>query len=211
MLLMNCKFISRTLLILFVVVSILTSCRIAVAVTSDPLSQMRQVVDEILVILRDKSAATPEFRNERRQQVVAVIKRNFDFREMARRSLARHWRTLTDKEQDDFVKLFTEMLKKAYIDKVDHYSDETVVFTRQIIRGNKALVHSNFIKDSIEIPVNYKLIYRNNQWLVYDIIVEGVSFIRNYRTQFHSIIQRETHAGLVRRMQEKIRYAEKTE
>lgn len=208
---MDSKQIKQKLLITFFIIGVLLSCRPGLAATPGPMMQMEKAVDDILVIMQDKILGQPEFKYERRSRIVAIVKRNFDFREMSRSTLARHWKTLSTKEQDNFVELFTKLLEKTYIDRVDSYSDEKVAFKKETIKGKKALVYSDFIKDNKEIPVNYKLKNNKGQWMVYDVIVEGVSFIRNYRTQFQSIIEKEKYAGLVTRMEEKVKANEEAQ
>lgn len=205
---MNSKQIKQKLFIVFAVIFMLGCCRVGFAAVPDPISQMKEAVDEILVIMQDKSLGRPEFKQERRGRIVAIVKQHFDFREMSQSALAIHWKTLNARERDDFVELFTKLLEKTYIDRIDTYSDEKVVFKKQIVRGKKALVYSDFIKDNIEIPVNYKLKNNNDRWMVYDVVIEGVSFIRNYRTQFQSILDKEKYAGLISRMEEKVKAGE---
>lgn len=207
---MDFKQIKQRLFVALFVIVLILICQSASA-SPGPMMQMEKAVDDILVIMQDKSLEQPEFKQERRSRIVAIVKRNFDFKEMSRRTLARYWKTLSAKEQDDFVGLFTKLLEKTYIDRVDTYSDEKVVFKKETIKGKKALVYSDFIKDNKEIPVNYKLKNNKGQWMVYDVIVEGVSFIRNYRTQFQSIIEKEKYAGLVTRMEEKVKSNEEAQ
>lgn len=176
-----------------------------VSAAADPMSMLQEAVNEILQIMKDKRYEKPDMLEERKRLIITVVERYFDFREMSMRTLARHWREISEEEKEKFVHLFTQLLEKTYIDKIDAYSDEQVIFKRQTIKGNKAMVMSGFIKNNVEIPIVYSL-YENNsgKWLVYDVTIEGVSLVRNYRTQFDRIVDEEKFSGLVRRMEEKI-------
>ena len=123
---------------------------------------------------------------------------------MSKQTLARHWKERTPAEKERFVKLFSKLLEKTYISKIDSYSDEEIIFKEQLIKGRKAMVRSYIVKNNKEIPMIYKLKNIDGSWMVYGVVIEGVSLIRNYRTQFESIINKENYAGLVRRIEEKI-------
>lgn len=172
--------------------------------TEQPLGQVESAVHEIIDILQDPKFAGPERKKARKDRIMLVVKKHFDFREMSKRTLAKNWKKRTDKEKDNFVDLFSQLLERTYIAKVDSYSGEKVVFKKQMIKGKKAIVYSDFIRNNVETPVNYKLKNNAEKWMVYDIIIEGVSLVRNYRTQFDSIIKQEKFSGLLVRMEEKI-------
>jgi phospholipid transport system substrate-binding protein len=187
------------LTIAFFVMSQGISCAAA-----DPAVFVKDAVDEIISILQDEKLAAPTRRAERKSRVVTIVEKKFDFRDMSMRALAKHWRERTPEEQDRFVFLFKTLLENTYIAKIETYSGEKVVFKKTAVQGNKAIVYSDLIRKKVETPVNYKLKNNDDRWLVYDVEVEGVSLVNNYRTQFASILNKENFAGLIVRLEEKV-------
>ena len=183
----------------FLVISQGISCAAA-----DPAAFVKDAVDEIISILQDEKLAAPTRRAERKSRVVTIVEKKFDFRDMSMRALAKHWRERTPEEQDRFVFLFKTLLENTYIAKIETYSGEKVVFKKTAVQGNKAIVYSDLIRKKVETPVNYKLKSNDDRWLVYDVEVEGVSLVNNYRTQFASILNKENFAGLIVRLEEKV-------
>lgn len=190
-----------------------------VAAPTEPLAVVKQAVDEIIVILQDKKLSGPAKKDERRKRVGAVVGGYFDFEEMSMRTLARHWKERTPEERKQFAGLFRQLLERTYIDKVDNYcreldascTDKVVLFKRQEQQGSKAIVYTVFVRNNVETPVEYKMQNESGRWQVYDVVIEGVSLVRNYRTQFESIIAREQFAGLMVKMEEKVRKGEPME
>lgn len=198
---------------------LLLSVRMAVSAPAEPISVMKQAVGEIVTILQDKKLLLPEMKETRKRHVVATVERYFDFEEMSMRTLARSWKERTPAEKKYFVSLFKQLLERTYIDRVDSYcreldvscTDKVVLFKKQEIQGSKAIVYTVFLRNNVETPVDYKLKNEANQWMVYDVVIEGVSLVRNYRTQFESIIAKEQYAGLVAKMEEKVKKGEPLE
>lgn len=190
-----------------------------VAAPAEPLAVVKQAVDEIIAVLQDKKLSGPAKKDERRKRVGAVVGGYFDFEEMSMRALARSWKERTSEERKHFVGLFRQLLERTYIDKVDNYcreldvscTDKVVQFRRQEQQGGKATVYTVFVRNNVETPVEYKLQNESGKWLVYDVVIEGVSLVRNYRTQFESIIAREQFAGLMVKMEEKVKKGEPME
>ncbi|MEW6500580.1 MAG: ABC transporter substrate-binding protein [Thermodesulfobacteriota bacterium] len=176
-------------------------------------------MNDIIAILQDKKLSGTAKKEERRKRVSVVVGGYFDFEEMSMRTLARYWRERTPEERRQFVGLFRQLLERTYIDKVDNYcreldascTDKVVLFKRQEQQGNKAIVYTVFVRNNVETPVEYKMQQDSGRWQVYDVVIEGVSLVRNYRTQFESIISREKFAGLVAKMEEKVRKGEPME
>lgn len=175
------------------------------AAATDPVVFVKEAVDEIISILQDEKLAVPARRAERKKRVVTIVEKKFDFREMSMRALAKNWQGRTPAEQDRFVVLFKTLLENTYIAKIETYSGEKVVFKQAAVQGNKAIVYSNLIRKNVETPVNYKLKNNNDSWAVYDVEVEGVSLVNNYRTQFATILGKEDFAGLIAKLEEKVR------
>ena len=189
------------------------------APSSEPLVAIKEAVNEIVTTLQDKKLLAPGQKEVRRQKVATTVERYFDFDEMAMRTLARHWKERTPAERKQFAELFKQLLQRTYFDRIDSYcndmgnscSAEVVFVKRQEVQGNKAIVYTAFLRNNVETPVEYKLMYAANKWLVYDVVIEGVSLVRNYRTQFESIIAKEQYAGLVVKMEEKVKKNEPLE
>ncbi len=170
----------------------------------DPLTQMKQSVDQVMAILHEDDDSDEKWIIHK-EEIVRIIDKRFDSEELAKRVLARHWKKRTDQEKAQFIELFSSVLENTYISRVKSYSKAEVHFEKQIIKGNKAMVYSYINHDSQEIPIHYRLKKNKDEWFVYDIIIEGVSLVSNYRKQFSQIIKREKYAGLVLRMEEKIK------
>lgn len=174
------------------------------ATVVDPVVFIKEAVEEIISILQDDKLAAPNRRAERKKLMVTIVEKKFDFREMAMRALARHWQGRSPEEQDKFVSLFKRLLENTYIAKIEAYSGERVVFKKAAIQGNKAIVYSQLVRKNIETPINYKLKNSNEHWAVYDVEVEGVSLMNNYRTQFASILGKEPFSALIAKLEEKV-------
>ncbi len=195
---------SRWLMALGLLLLVAANAMAARVSSLDPMGRVESVLNEIISILEDKALAGPESVDKRRNLVIEKVEGLFDFEEIAMRAMGRHWRERTPAEKTRFVNLFKQLLEKTYIDRIDTYSGERAVFQKQDIRGDYAMVYTQFVTSKNEIPINYKLRKKTNGWMVYDVEIETVSLVLNYRNQFDSIINREKYAGLVQRMEEKI-------
>ena len=128
----------------------------------------------------------------------------FDFSETAKRSLARHWAPRTPAERDEFVALFTDLLERAYLGKIETYGGEQIHFVGETVEGEGAVVRTKLVtKQGTEIPIDYRMLKRGDKWLVYDVVIEGVSLISNYRTQFNKIITTSSFQDLMKKMKTK--------
>lgn len=169
-----------------------------------PTDQIRQTVDRLLAILNDPQLKGEQKKNERRQKLKEVLYQRFDFTEMARRSLGSEWRRRTPEEQKEFVKLFTELLERAYLDKIESYSGEKVQYLKEREDGNYAEVETKIVdKKGQEYSVDYRLHKVNGDWKVYDVIIEDVSLVGNYRSQFSRVLAKSSFDELLKTMKEK--------
>jgi len=175
---------------------------------NDPLVQLQKSVDEILMILQSEELQTPEKKDERKQRILTVVNRMFDFRGMARSSLGQNWNSLTTEERDSFVSLFASLIEQRYIGKIDAYSNQKVIYKNQRVRNNKARVYTAIIDKDLEIPIDYSLQMSQGKWLIKDLKIENVSLIANYRRDFNSIIRKEQFAGLVEKITEQLEKSE---
>ncbi len=182
----------------------------------EPTENIKDIADRIIAIVSDpalktsgKDAGEKESNKEkmkkRNRMVREVVDERFDWEEFSRRTLARHWRDRTDDEKKEFIYLFGKLLERTYLDKVEGYSGEKVIYLDEAVDGDYAIVNVKIItKKETEIPVKYRLKKKGNDWFVYDVIIEGVSLVNNYRTQFNSIIVRYKYQGLVKRLRAKV-------
>jgi phospholipid transport system substrate-binding protein len=167
-----------------------------------PTDSLKQSVDQVVKILADPALREkPEARHDQVRKVAESI---FDYPDTARRSLGQHWNGRTPEQQQEFVKLFADILDRAYVSKIELYQGERVQYTGETIDGNEATVKTMIAaKQGSDIPVDYRMHMKNGRWVVYDVIIEGVSLVSNYRTQFNKVIQTESYDALVQRLRAK--------
>ena len=184
--------------------SVLLAGHVTRAQAGEPTDKIRQTVDEVLAIVNNKTLPPQERRTQIRQ---AVLKR-FGFEEMAQRSMAQHWRTLTPQQRQEFVGLFTDLLERSYINRIENYraGPQGVRYPKEDINGDQAIVHTEIVSERDPEParVDYHLLHRDGDWKAYDIVIEGVSLVNNYRTQFNTIMLKDSYAGLVKQMRTKL-------
>jgi phospholipid transport system substrate-binding protein len=166
--------------------------------------QIKGTVDKVLDILKNKELKSPSKLKERRALIRKTILESFDFDEMAKRSLGLHWNQRTPEQKKEFIALFTDLLERSYIKKIESYTDEKFLYTGENVDGDYSVVRSKIITTkNVEVPIEYKLFKKNGKWEVYDISIEGVSLVNNYRTQFNKIIRTQSYEELVKRMKNK--------
>jgi phospholipid transport system substrate-binding protein len=158
-----------------------------------------------LDVLRDPSLKTKSKSEVKQKKIWTIVDSIFDYKELSKRSLGRNWRRLNPDQQKEFVNLFRRLLGKAYMDRIMAYADEKVVFFKEtFFSENKAEVKSKLITKSNEIPMYYRLILENDSWKVYDVSIEGVSLVRNYRSQFKSILKDKAPSDLLQILRKKV-------
>lgn len=168
-----------------------------------PTDQLRGRVDRVLRLLEDPQLKPEARAVERRTSIRAIVAEIFDFRELSQRALGPHWQGRTPNERDEFSQLFADLLERAYIDKIELYSGaERIQYTGEVLDGDQvATVRTRIVtKQGTEIPVDYRMRRIGDRWLVYDVAIEGVSLVANYRAQFNRIIQRSSYKGLVEQL-----------
>jgi phospholipid transport system substrate-binding protein len=170
-----------------------------------PLDQLRLQVDRVLKVLDDAELKKADRAKDRRVAVRKIANEIFDFTETAKRSLGRHWLGRTPAEQAEFVQVFTDLLERSYISKVELYGGEKMQYVSDAIEnGDQAKVQTKLMtKQGGEIPIEYRMHKKGDRWLVYDVVIEGVSLVSNYRTQFNKIIQTSSFQELVKKMKSK--------
>jgi phospholipid transport system substrate-binding protein len=188
-------------LLLALVLSAVTASPAAAGVPSD---QLKAQIDRVLKTLDDPELKKEGKARDRRAAVRKIANDIFDFGETARRSLGRHWQPRTPAERDEFVELFADLLERSYISKVELYGGEKIQYLGDTIDGEQAKVQTKLLtKGGNEIPIEYRMHRKGDRWLVYDVIIEGVSLVANYRTQFNKIIQTASYQELVKKMKAK--------
>ena len=172
---------------------------------SSPMDQLKVSIDKILEILKDPDLKAEDQTEQRREALKIAIKERFSFKKMGQFSLARHWRTLSSEQQEEFLTLFGKLLEETYLSKIETYTNETIDYDKEDISGSKAKVFSTIKTKEVEIPLEYRMFRAtSNEWMVYDILIEGVSMIKNYRTQFDELMQKGDLNNLLEELKKKI-------
>ena len=162
--------------------------------------QLRAYTDQVQKILQNPSMSLAE----RREAVRQVAEQVFDVTETARRALGQHWQQRTPAEQDEFVKLFANLLEQTYIARIDEYGGEKLTYVSEQLDGDRGVVKARITtKNGTDVPVESRVLLKGNRWLIYDILIENLSLISNYRSQFDRVIRTASYAELVKRLQTK--------
>jgi len=184
--------------------SLLLTYQITGVAAGEPTDKVHQTVDVVLNIVNNK-ALQPQ---ERHTQIRQAVLTRFGFEEMAQRSMGQHWRTLTPQQRQEFVGLFTDLLQRSYINRIENYKagPQGVRYPKEDNTGDQAIVHTEIMieRDPQPAMVDYHLLHKDGDWKVYDIVIEGVSLVNNYRTQFNTIMLKDSYAGLVKQMRTKL-------
>jgi phospholipid transport system substrate-binding protein len=169
-----------------------------------PTEQVRGTVDQVIAILQDSSLKAENKQKERRDQLRRVIFARFDFAEMARRSLGPEWRRRTTAEQQEFINIFTDLLQDNYIGTIESYSGDKVAYNRELLEQDSAEVQTTLTTRGEEsYSINYRLRLVGKDWKVYDVVIENISVVNNYRSQFNRVISKSSYEELLRAMKEK--------
>ena len=194
--------LSLIFLILFLLIAGTSS---ALATTKGPTDTIRQTVDDVLNIIKNPDMHDPAKKLPLLKRVEEHIVTIFDFLEFSARTVGPKWRTFTPNQKKNFEDAFADLLRATYIDKLENYSGEKVDFTGEVMssKGDKAEVQSSISINKKIIPVAYRLLVKNNEWKVYDVRIENVSLIENYRGQFKDILLKGSAEELIQKVQEK--------
>lgn len=191
-------------------VSILLSIVPAAAIAGSPTGEIRGAIDRVISILNRKDLQPKAKREERRALLRAEIRPVFDFGEMGKRSLGAHWKERTPEERERFAKLFTELLETSYLGKIEAYKGEKIRYVKESLDPPYAEVNTLIVTSKEqEIPVDYRLLQGGNRWRIYDVVIEGISLVNNYRSQFSAILQRSSFDELVRKLQSTVQESRK--
>jgi phospholipid transport system substrate-binding protein len=195
----------RSLVVLIIALVALTLSPVS-AFAATPLETIKPQVDRVLEVLRDPALKAESAKAAKEKKIWAIIDSVFDYTELSRRTLAQHWKKLSPDQQKEFITLFGKLLGGVYIDRIMAYKDEKVVFGKVTQLSDKtAEVQSEVSRSSKPIPIHYRMILEGGEWKVYDVVVEGVSLVQNYRTQFREILTNKTPEDLLKQLREKTR------
>ncbi len=171
------------------------------AASGTPTQVVQAAVEQVVQVVQESDLEKPNAAAQHSGQIQGIAEQLFDFPEMARRTLAQHWKDRTVQERDEFVRLFKDFLGRAYFGRLAKYSGERIVYVSETVDGEYATVRSKIITPSgAEIPLDYRLKQAGSRWVVFDIAISGVSFVSSYRGQFNRIIQTSSYEALLREL-----------
>ena len=177
----------------------------------EPLDALKVPVDQVLGILNDPQYQDAAHKDAQREKIWDNIRQAFDFEIMAKLALARNWEKFTVQQRKEFTGFFAELLENTYVDKIQGgYEEEKILYLGQkMVSDSKARVTTKILRRNGDIPIVYSMLKRNELWKVYDVNIEGVSLIQNYRTQFGDILAKDSPAQLIERLKQKIEMQKK--
>ncbi|MBW2477583.1 MAG: ABC transporter substrate-binding protein [Deltaproteobacteria bacterium] len=165
-----------------------------------PTHQVQETVDQVIEVLRDLNLKG----DARRETLSRLIRKRFDFTIMSQRTLGKYWNEGSAEDQKRFVVLFSDLLEESYIGRIEAYTNETISYTGERIKGDRAEVATRVRNGNLDVQINYRMVLLNDSWFVYDVIIEEVSLIKNYRSSYGEIVRNEGFSGLFSRMEAKI-------
>ena len=170
-----------------------------------PLETVKGYADKVLDVLRDPSLKPESAKKVKKDKLRAISEKMFDFTELSKRSLGKNWSKFNPEQQKEFIELYTSLLEDAYANKIIAYTDEKIVFSKEVTLTEKTVeVRSTVLRKNEEIPIYYRVILKDGSWRVYDVVVEGVSLITNYRTQFREILANKSPEELLKILRKKV-------
>jgi len=199
-------------IIVFLLIMVFTFVTVSFSSGLSPLDSLQGPIDEGLSLLKDPKYKDESQKKAQREKMWEIIRKAFDFTELGGRALAVNYKIFSPRQRKEFTEVFAEVLGNAYLDKIQAgYSNEKVVYINQeFVSDNKAVVKTKIIQENKEIAVDYSMKLKNNEWKAYDIKIEGVSLVQNYRSQFNEILSKETPDELIKRLNKKLKDQEKS-
>ena len=176
----------------------------------EPTGEIREAIEQGIAVVKDPKLAGKGKQAERRARLREAVAPHFDFREMAKRSLGIHWKDRSPSERGEFILLYQELLENSYAGKIEAYQGEKILYGKESVDPPYAVVRTSIVTMSgQEIPVNYLLLRDGDRWKIYDVVIEGISLVNNYRSQFASILQRSSFRELMRKLKATVGRQEK--
>ncbi|MEW8088020.1 MAG: ABC transporter substrate-binding protein [Candidatus Thiodiazotropha endolucinida] len=182
------------LLIILLIFSLSASANVT------PSERIKETINQVLTVLKDQSLG----RQDRRDQVKEIVRKRFDYESMSQVILAANWRKASKPQRDQFITLFRELLEQTYFSAIDSYSDQSVRMGRERMKGKLANVQTFIVAANKELAVSYKMRFRNDDWYAYDVAVDGVSLVSNYRTSFRNLVKSKGMEGLLAELAQKV-------
>jgi phospholipid transport system substrate-binding protein len=171
-----------------------------------PMDTLQTNVNQVLDVLRDPALKADSAKETKKAKLRSIYERMFDDVELARRTLAKNWNTLNIPQRQEFIYLFRQVLESAYVDKILSYTNEKIVFEKEsMLSENQCEVPTKIITSSKSIPISYRMIGKEGIWKVYDVVIENVSMVQNYRTQFNDILAKNTPEQLLETLRKKVK------
>jgi len=196
------KFVKRQIALVSILMFLLSSVPAHAGV---PLDTVRVEVNKVLDVLRDPALKSESAKEIKKERLRSIYKDMFNEAEFSRRTLARNWSLLNPDQQKEFTHLFEQVLEKSYVDKILDYTNEKIEFYKEEMKSDtQAEVQTKIITSSKEIPIFYRMILKDGKWKVYDVVVENVSLVQNYRTQFNDILSKNTPEQLLEILRKKV-------
>lgn len=190
----------RLLALLLLSLTFTLSLPVVASATPSPSERVKETVDSILEILKDPNLG----KDERMSMVKTIVRSRFDYESMSQVILATNWRQATAEQREQFITLFRELLEQTYFSAMDSYNNQTVRMGRERLKGKLADVQTFIVASNKELPVSYKLRNRNDNWYAYDVAVDGVSLVSNYRTSFRNLVKTKGMDGLLAELAQKV-------
>jgi len=186
-----------------VLLSVVWLSSMGLAIAGEPMDLIRQTSDQTIKILDDPQLQGPEKQAERMERLRKMADEAFDWQEMARRALATHWRERTPQQQREFTGLFKDLVERTYLNRLDSAAGERqdIVYGDEQTQGSQSVVKTKVItKRKTQVPIDYRLHKADGRWKIYDVLIEGVSLVNNYRSQFNDILSRSSYDELIQKM-----------
>jgi phospholipid transport system substrate-binding protein len=171
---------------------------------STPTESVKNTITDVLSIIGNEALKQPGRSQERRRQIEQVIRHRVNYGQMAQSSLGAPWMSLSDKERQEFVTLFVELIRDRVANKIDQYYGEQIFYLNEQREGRFAQVRTNLIGPKVDTALDFRLENHSHQWLMYDLVIDGTSIVGNYQAQFSHIIRDDTYAGLVEKMKQRV-------
>lgn len=194
----------RRSLVLALAVLIVTVSAVADVWAGSPAEQIRLQINRVVRVLADPDLKAAGRERERQAAVRKIAEEIFDVDEMTRRTLGQHWQGRTESERAEMIRLFSDLLERVYFTKIANDHGEKITVLKDAVEGDQATVRTRIVTpQGTEIPVDYRMLRRGDRWVAYDIVIEGVSLVANYRAQFNKVIQTSSYRALVDKLRAK--------
>jgi phospholipid transport system substrate-binding protein len=175
------------------------------AFAGPPLDTVKGHIDKVLDVLRDSSLKGESGKSAKKTKIRSITEKMFDYTELSRRTLGQNWKKFNNEQQKEFTDLYKSILEDAYADKIMTYTDEKVVFNKENMLSEKTYeIQTTIVTKKADIPIFYRVIQKEGEWRVYDVVIEGVSLVNNYRTQFREILASKSPDGLLDVLRKKV-------